>query len=196
MTLRDFTDELRSNDRSWARGGRRFLEQFSSAAQDARVGLYVLVHENVSEHAVYDRNGDGRVLVQPSALGLKYGKFEQGFLSRRFEDHKHFHRKLPGGSEEVDIFASVLRYALVLDLSEIDLSPANVAAVFEPYWNAMLESALLAKGWVTRGQSSQSESRFIVSGVAWQALRSELAAAVPGLAQRIRDAAEVLARTE
>jgi|GEM_PF-4181777 len=196
MTLHDFTDELRNNERNWARGGRRFTEQFSSAAQETRIGLYVLVHENESEHAIRDRNGDGRVLVEPKALGVKYGKFEHGFLSRRFTDHRHLHRRLPDDSEEADIFASVLRYALVLDLSDIDLGPANAAAVFESYWNAMLESALCSKGWVTLGQSSQSESRHIVPGVSSQALRSELAAAAPALAQRILAAAGVLARTE
>lgn len=194
MTLLDLTDELRNAELSWARGGRRFFEQFSTAAQDTRVGLYVLIHENDSDYAVYDRNGDGRVLIAPNSLGVKYGKFEQGFLSRRFTDHKHLHRKLPDGSEEIDIFANVLRYALVLDLSEIDLRPANPAAVFESYWNPMLESVLSAKGWITRGQSSQSESRLIERGVSWQTLRDELFATAPGLANRIKDAAAVLAR--
>ncbi|WP_437895187.1 hypothetical protein [Sorangium sp. So ce124] len=196
MTLRDLTDELRNAERSWARGGRRFLEQFSSAAQQTQVGLYVLVHENASEHAIYDRNGDGRLLINPNAIGVKYGKFQNGFLSRRFTDHKHLHRRRPDGSEEVDVFASVLRYALVLDLSEIDLGPANAAEVFEPYWNAMLESVLARKGWLTIGQSWQSESRHVEPGVAWESVRNELDARAPSLAQRIRDAAAVLARTE
>ncbi len=192
--LYDFTDELCNKDRSWARGGQRFLEQFSTSAQETRVGLYVLVHSNESQYAIYDRNGDGRIVVGANSVGVKYGKFEQGFLARRFTDHKHFHRKLEDGSEEVDIFASVLRYALVLDLSDINLAPANPAAVFESYWNAMLESALKAKGWVASNQSAQSESRHIVSGVAWTALRSELAAFAPALGRCIRDAAAVLVR--
>lgn len=194
MTLHDFTDELRRADRSWTRGGRRFVEQFSSEAQHTQVGLYVLVHENASDHAIYDRNGDGRLLIQANALGVKYGKFQGGFLLRRFTDHKHLHRRLPDDTEQPDVFASVLRYALALDLSDIDLGPANPAEVFEPYWNAELESRLARQGWLTPGQSWQSESRQIERGVAWESVRDELAGHAPHLSARIRDAAAILAR--
>jgi hypothetical protein len=194
MTLHDFTAELQSADRTWERGGRRFFAQFSQRAQETRVGLYVLIHQNQSPFAIYDRNGEGRLLVDAHSLGVKYGKFEHGFLSRRFEDHKHLHRKLDDESEESDIFASVLRYALVLDLSDIRLQPASPAAVFEPYWNAMLEAVLLRNGWVVPEQSARSESRRIGPGVTWQAVRDELLAAASDLDNRIRAAAEVLAQ--
>jgi len=132
--------------------------------------------------------------VDSNAIGVKYGKFEPGFLLRRFVDYKHFHRRLPCGFEDDHIFPSVLRYALVLDLSDVVLGAANPAAIFESYWNPMLEAALRAKDWVVPQQSSRSESRQIVRGVAWQEVRDELAAVAPQLMTRILEAAEVLAR--
>jgi hypothetical protein len=148
MTLHDFSEELARPGRAWDRSGKKFFAQFDRATQDARVGLYVLVYQNDSHFAVYDRNRDGRRIIDRDSIAVKYGKFEEGFLKRRHEDYVHLHRRLDDESEEAGIFVAILRYALVLDLSDIQLRPASAAAVFEPYWNAMLEAVLVKNGWI------------------------------------------------
>jgi len=196
LTLHDLTEEFTSARIDWGLGGKTFRAQFSATASALRTGLYASIYENDSSHAIYDRNGAGRLLVPKNARTFKYGKFENGVAERHKDNHRHLHRRDAEGIEvETDIFASCLRLLLVLDLSPLEIgSDVSVAEVFEPYWNGCIRAFLEERGHLDRGQRDRGESRYLLDAGPSKAALSPL---LERLAARIEAAArELFSRRE
>jgi hypothetical protein len=195
LDLHDLTEEFTSARLDWRLGGKTFHAQFSPTASALRTGLYASIYENDSSHAIYDRNGTGRLLVPKNARTFKYGKFEDGVATRHKDNHRHLHRRDAEGIEvEAGIFASCLRLLLVLDLSPLDFGPyVSAAEVFEPYWNGHVRAFLEERGHLDRGQRDRGESRYLRdAGPSKEALWPLL----ERLAARIEAAARELSRRD
>lgn len=124
----DVTDVLQraswSEDRkvtqSWFADGRA-RDDVHQRVLASCAGLYILYFENNGD-AVHDKNkgwregGPGKMVIVKKGASLKPGKFEGGFVRRRYQDADHLHRRRndPFGRT----FVECLKLAFVVDLTE------------------------------------------------------------------------------
>jgi len=164
-TIFDLTAEFKSSVVDWHLRRKAFAGQFSQQIQRIRVGLYSAVHVNDSEHPIYDRNRQGRIVVPAWSRSHKSGKFENGLSERFLVNHRHCHRRPPGGAEESDIYREVLHFLLVLDLTDVKLGGPNPAAVFEGYWNQSIDMFLRRTALISSVSPRRGETRFLTRAI-------------------------------
>ena len=116
MPIYDFTNEFKSPNVDWSRGGRKFLNQFNDHIQQTTRGVYILFAANDSDVDIVDRNKHqkpgGRVNVPARGMVVKFGKYESGIALRERTNYQHWHRR-PNGVEEAGIFPSCIAMLLV-----------------------------------------------------------------------------------
>jgi hypothetical protein len=75
----------------WTLRGRAFASQFEGRVEAVR-GVYAHIDTNSSRFPIYDKNGQGKVIVFGSTTALKFGKFLGGVPGRMLQNYGHFHR--------------------------------------------------------------------------------------------------------
>lgn len=122
-------------------------------------GVYLMLVHNDSDAPIYDRNGDGVLLVKPFGYMLKSGKFEGGLAARMMQNFVHFHCRFPGGREEGSIFPSVLKLLLVHEMPGASIRGVRQV---EAELNRAVRNLLAESDLHDPEQTWHSESRRIV----------------------------------
>ena len=103
-------------------------------------GLYAFLYSSPTSGKIYDKNTTPKIVLYPTGLSLKSGKFEKEFVKRHKVTIKHLsHVSKDGQKFEFNQFFQV---GYVLDLSECKMGLVSTARVFERYWTEHINSFL------------------------------------------------------
>lgn len=142
---------------------RALCAEFATAQQ----GLYAFAFRNDDPDHVYDKNGDGVIIIRARGASMKPGKFEQSFHTRIANCDHHLHRKRTDGTLEQSMWECFIG-GFVLDLSDLS-AVAPAARIFEAYWvhavNSFLQENLLLLP-KTVARQHRGEWRYLKPG-AW-----------------------------
>lgn len=128
-------------------------------------GLYVFLFRNPTDQKVLDNNKRKKVVVQPSGVSMKPGKFEKTLLARLANYNVHLHRVLPEQPFQAAFWECFVE-GHVLDLSAANAFPA--ARLFEPYWVEATRHFLRSNDLLEGKQLGRSEWRYLRAG-SWTA---------------------------
>ncbi len=169
MPLMNVTQWFKDPRIDWTLRGRAFSAQFAGGGDGgggeggrggggrggAARGVYAHLDMNSSELPIYDKNGQGKVIVFGSTMALKSGKFVGGLPGRMLQNYDHFHRRLPDGTPEEGIFPAVLTCLFVLDLTH---RRHDEIRPIETTWNRSIRAELKNRGLIHAQHRSRAES--------------------------------------
>ncbi len=158
MPLTNVTRWFKDPGIDWTLRGRAFAGQFDGRGDGPGSGVrgvYAHLDMNSSELPIYDKNGQGKVIVFGSTMALKFGKFVGGLPGRMLQNYDHFHRRLPDGTPEEGIFPAVLTCLFVLDLTH---RRHDEIRPIETTWNRSIRAELKNRGLIHPQHRSRAES--------------------------------------
>jgi hypothetical protein len=145
-------------------------ERKNSPLSLIKSGLYVLVFKNSNDLNILDRNKSkstnevGKIVVPATSLVVKFGKFEDGLVTRLHGYHKHMHyRDESGPVSSAPVFKNVVKSIKYLSLNVISKNKTdwNQARIYEQYWNTSLHNYLNKNDFLSGYQNIRSEYRVL-----------------------------------